>query len=458
MRLHYHLIGIGGVSMSAIALMLHDRGCVVTGSDRQDSDTVRRLRAAGVEVAVGHDARNVGGADVVVYTAAIADDNPELLEAKRRGIPVIERPEMLGKLMESYEHRIAVSGAHGKTTTVAMTSAILERAGLDPTTLFGTDRDNLRRGGGSVIVTEACEAFGSFLSLRPSIAVIVNIDADHLDHYGTVERVEEAFRDFASRVDEDGCVIACSDYARVRRVLLPLLSGEGRGEVKRRVVWFGVQEGADCRAVQIDVSTPEAGYTLLRGRAVLGRVKLGVPGEQNVVDSLAAAAVAFELGVSFEDVRKALVAFRGAARRFEVLRDGEVTVVDDYAHHPAEIEATIKSARAAYAKRIIAVFQPHLYSRTKLLLDDFARALSLADEVIVTPIYAAREDPIEGVSGESIVNRMREFGFAAARYAPNADTLSSELAELAKHGDMVLILGAGDIREVGEKLVAALRR
>jgi len=458
MKKRYHLIGIGGVSMSAIALMLHDAGHLVTGSDRQESDTVRRLRDAGIEVVVGHDARNVDSADVVVYTAAIAQDNPEMVEARSREIPLIERPEMLGKLMESYEHRIAVSGAHGKTTTVAMVSAILENAGLDPTTLFGTDRDNLRRGGRSVIVTEACEAFGSFLHLRPSIAVVLNIDADHLDHYGTIERIESAFREFASRVDRDGCVIACADDARVRRVLPPLLSGEGRGEIRRRVVWFGTGEGADYRAADVDVSSPQAEYTLLRKREVLGRVKLGVPGEQNVIDSLAAAAVAFEMGVGFDAVRDALREFRGAARRFEVLRDGDVTVVDDYAHHPAEIEATIKSARAAYDKRIIAVFQPHLYSRTKLLLDGFARALSLADEVIVTPIYAAREEPIEGVTGESIVTRMREMGHCAARYAPDTDALSSELAELAKHGDMVLILGAGDIRAVGERLAAALQR
>jgi UDP-N-acetylmuramate--alanine ligase len=456
--MHYHLIGIGGVSMSAIALMLHDRGCAVTGSDRQESDVVRRLRAAGVEVVVGHDARNVNGADAVVYTAAIAQDNPEIVEARRRGIPVIERPEMLGKLMESYERRIAISGAHGKTTTTAMISAILEHAGLDPTALLGTDRDNLRRGGQLVIVTEACEAFRSFLSLSPSIGVILNIDADHLDYYGTIERVEAAFREFAGRVDVDGCVIAGWDDARVRHILLPLLSGEGRGEVGRRIIRFGIGEDADFRALDLDVSTPKAAYTLVCRGERLGRVRLGVPGEQNVVDSLAAAAVAFELGVEFDVVNEALQWFRGAARRFEILLDGEVMVVDDYAHHPAEIEATLKSARAAYGRRIIAVFQPHLYSRTQHLMDDFARALSLADEVILTPIYAAREEPIEGVTGESIVNRMREMGFASARYASDTDALPEELARLAKPGDMVLILGAGDIRAVGERLAEVLRQ
>ena len=453
----YHFIGIGGVSMSAMALLLHDAGNVVTGSDRQSSEIVRRLREAGIQVAVGHDARNVGLADFVVYTAAIPKDNPEIQEARRRGIPLVERPEMLGRLMESYKHRIAVSGAHGKTTTVAMISVVLERAGLDPTTLFGTDRDNLRRGGRSVIVTEACEAFGSFLHLRPSIAVVLNVDADHLDYYGTIEGVEDAFRKFAARVDEKGCVIACADDARVRRILSRGVPAEARAGVAGRVVWFGFDREADCRADDVDTSTPRAEYNLVRAGRTLGRVRLGVPGEQNVVDSLAAAATAFELGVGFEDVRDALGEFRGAARRFEILYDGEVVVVDDYAHHPAEIEATIRSARSAYAKRIVAVFQPHLYSRTKFLLDGFARALSLADEAVVTPIYAAREQPIEGISGESIVRRMRELGSDAARYEPDVQTLPEKLADIARPGDMILILGAGDIRVVGEKLAGLLR-
>ncbi|MGC8863765.1 MAG: Mur ligase domain-containing protein, partial [Armatimonadota bacterium] len=251
---HYHLIGIGGVSMSAIALLLRDAGHLVTGSDRQSSEIVRRLQESGIKVAIGHDARNVKPADVVVYTAAIPQDNPEMVEARARGIRLIERAEMLGALMDTYRHRVAVSGAHGKTTTVAMIGAILERAGLDPTVLFGTDRDNLRRGGRLVIVTEACEAFGSFLHMRPSIAVVLNIDADHLDYYGTVEKVEDAFRKFAELVAGDGCIVACADDDRVRRILrhhLPNQSGgkvsaslaarEGESGIAARVVWFGLR-------------------------------------------------------------------------------------------------------------------------------------------------------------------------------------------------------------------------
>ena len=433
--------------MSAIAEMLRERGDTVTGSDRQENDAVRRLRAAGVNVAVGHEAGNVNGADVVVYSAAITQDNPEMVEARRRGLPVFERPELLGKLMQPYKRRIAISGTHGKTTTTSMVDAILERAGLDPTSLIGTDRANFRLGASSIILTEACEAFGSFLHFPASIAAITNIDADHLDHYGTIERIEDSFRQFVRNVDADGCVVAYIDDPRVRKAL------DGCG---RRVVWFGLSDSADIAARDVDVSTPQAAYTLVCDGEPLGRVQLGVPGEQNVVDSLAAIGVAFELGVGFDVIRDALREFHGAARRFEILHDGDVVVVDDYAHHPAEIEATIKSSRAAYGRRIVAVFQPHLYSRTQHLLGGFAQALSLADEVIVTPIYAAREEPIEGVSGECIVDAMQSLGFAHARYEEDVNSLPEELAASVRPGDLVLVLGAGDIRAVGERLAEFL--
>lgn len=440
--------------MSAIARVLHGRGEIVTGSDRQESDVTRRLCAEGIRVSIGHAADNVDGADVVVYSAAIPPDNPEILEAEARGIPAIERPEMLGRLMQPYTHRIAVSGTHGKTTTTSMIDLALARAGLDVTTLVGGDLaslgGNVRLGSGSIILAEACEAFESFLHLHPSIAVITNIEADHLDHYGTIERVECAFRQFADLVDEDGCVVACWDDPRTRRVLQ---------RCERRIVWFGLGEGADVRAVDVDTSVPEPTYTLVRSGEALGSVRLGVPGLQNVTDSLAAAAVAFEMGVGFDAIAAALCDFRGAGRRFEVLYDdGEVMVVDDYAHHPSEIKATLVAARSAYDKRITAVFQPHLYSRTRVFLDEFAEALAMADEVIVAPVYAAREQPMDGVSAESIVEVMKRNGFANARYAPDMSALPDELAASISKGDLVLILGAGDITEVGRRLADTLKK
>lgn len=452
-KLHYHLIGIGGIGMSWIAHILHDRGEVVTGSDRQENDVVRRLRSAGIRVSIGHDAENVREADVVVYTAAVTADNPEMVEARRRGIALLERPAMLDRLMEPYRHRVAVSGTHGKTTTTSMISSILEAAGLDATALIGADvrslGGNVRLGRSSIVVTEACEAFESFLHLHPSMAVITNIDADHLDYYGTIERIEESFRRFLSQVDPDGSVVACWDDPRVRRVV---------EDCGRNLITFGVQGSPDFLAAELDVSSPEPCYTLIRRGEALGRISLGVPGKQNVVDSLAAVAVAFELGAGFEAAQRALREFRGAGRRFEVLFDrGDVMVVDDYAHHPAEIAATLSGARSAYGgRRITAVFQPHLFSRTKAFLAEFSEALSAADEVIVTSIYAAREQPMDGVSGEGIVNMMKGNGFAAVRYAPEKSTVAGELAARVGPGDLVLVFGAGDIRAVGEELAAIL--
>ncbi|MDH7601998.1 MAG: UDP-N-acetylmuramate--L-alanine ligase [Armatimonadota bacterium] len=456
MSKHYHLVGIGGVSMSAIAMLLQNAGHRVTGSDRQESDVTRRLRDVGIDVYIGHDAKNIEGAEVVVYTAAVGSENPELAEARRRGIPTVERPVMLAELMNDYKHKIAVAGAHGKTTTVAMITSILEHAGWNPTALLGTDRDNLRLGGHEVIITEACEAFGSFLCLEPSVAVVLNIDADHLDYYGTVERVEEAFRQFAYRVRPGGFVVACADDVRVRRALKPFDEHKQEGSSEIKLVWFGLTPGADYNAV--DVSTDGLGsrYALVSKGVSVGRLVLRVPGEQNVINSLAAASTALELGVPFEAVCSGLGAYRGAPRRFEILYEGQVVIVDDYAHHPAEIEATIRAARSAYKGRIIAVFQPHLYTRTKFLLEDFARALSGADEVILAPIYPAREEPIPGVSSERIVERMGQLGYERAEYASNFEEIVSRLTTRVLPGDVVLVMGAGDIRVVAEKLAAGL--
>lgn len=438
--------------MSAIAFVLKARGETVSGSDRQESATTQRLRNAGIEVRIGHDAAAVSGAGVVVYTPAISPDNPELVEARRLGIPTMERPQMLGRLMKDYRYRVAVSGAHGKTTTTSMIAAILDHAGKDPTIFVGGDvaslGGNARLGHSQVVVAEACEAFGSFLHLQPSIAVITNVDADHLDYYGTIEKVEEAFERFVANTDRDGCVVACWDDARARRIA---------EQSERRTVSFGIDTDSDFKAESLDLTGPRAEYSLVVRGTPAGRVRLGVPGRHNVLNSLAASAAADELDVPVEETKAALESFRGAGRRFEILYDsGGLTVVDDYAHHPAEIVSTITAARDGFRRRIIAIFQPHLYSRTQALLDGFAESLALADEVILAPIYAAREEPVQGVSSERIAEKMLQNGFSNVTCVPDKAALAAELAARAKEGEMYLFLGAGDIRESAEEMAQML--
>lgn len=450
-RLKYHLIGIGGIGMSGIAHILHGRGDVVTGSDRQDSAALDKLRAEGIKVTVGHEAASVHGADVVVYSAAISQDNPEIVEARRLEIPTIERSIMLGRLMEPYRHRISVSGTHGKTTTTSMIDSIFESSGLDATTLIGGNLaslgGNARLGGNSVILTEACEAFASFLQLYSSIAVVTNIEPEHLDYYATAENVEKAFRQFIEQVDADGCVIANWDDPTVRRVC------EGHD---RRIVRFGFQDQVDWQAIDIDISTPEPSFTLIHQGNPLGRVQIRVPGMHNIANSLAAAAVAHEMGASFDAIAEGLRSFRGTGRRFEVLYYGDAMVVDDYAHHPSEIKATLTAAKAAYDRRIIAVYQPHLYSRTQAFQNEIADALSMADEVVVAPIYGAREEPLEGVNSEIIVALMKQSGFADVRHVADKDAIVDQLAASIDQNDMVIVLGAGDIRQVSERLAELL--
>jgi len=451
--LHYHLIGIGGAGMSAIAQILHQRGETVSGSDRQANDATRRLSAAGVRVAIGHAPANLDGADLVVYSAAIPTDNVERVEAEKRGIKQIERSEMLGALMQPYACRIAVAGTHGKTTTTSMISAVLDVACVEATVLVGGDvaslGGNARLGNGSIFLTEACEAYGSFLHLKPSIAVVTNVDADHLDHYGTAENVEAGFAGFLSGVDQDGCVIACGDDERAWRLA---------GASGRRALYFGFASDSHVTAESVDVSSLSPSFTLSRDGVNLGRIKLGVPGTHNVYNALAAAAVAFELGIDFEDVREALGSFCGVRRRFEILYDdGGVTVIDDYAHHPNEIKATLSAARSACDSRIVAVFQPHLYSRTRLFAHEFAEALALADEVVLAPIYAAREKPIPGVTSNLIADQLVAFGYESFTCESDKAGIAASLALRVRPGDMVMVIGAGDIRTVGEELASILK-
>ncbi|MEN6370885.1 MAG: UDP-N-acetylmuramate--L-alanine ligase [Armatimonadota bacterium] len=446
-----HFIGIGGAGMSAIARVMHHRGESVSGSDQRESKTTDTLLSEGIDVKIGHDAANVKGASLVVYSAAVPEDNPERVEAVRLGIPTISRAEMLGRLMKPYHHRVAITGTHGKTTTTSMVSMVLSAAKLDPTVLIGGDLNalggNARVGAKSLFVAEACEAFNSFLDLYPSIAVITNIDADHLDYHGTLENIIKSFEKFVSQVDDDGCVIACVDDPNVCNILK---------NVSKRIIGYSVNGNGDIRAEDISVDSPQASYELVKDGERLGRVTLGVTGVQNIANSLAAAATGFELGVSFDAIRAGLADFTGTGRRFEQIATiNDIMIIDDYAHHPTEIKATLTSARAGWNRRIVAVFQPHLYSRTKFFAKEFAEALSNADVVVVTGIYAAREKPIEGVTAEMIANKIEN---SKVHYIPDKSNIVDFLLTEIKPGDMVITIGAGDIRTVGEDLAAKVGR
>ncbi|MEN6521389.1 MAG: UDP-N-acetylmuramate--L-alanine ligase [Armatimonadota bacterium] len=444
-----HFIGIGGAGMSAIARVMHHRGESVSGSDQKRSTTTDTLLSEGIDVKIGHDTANVKGASLVVYSAAVPKDNPERMEAVRLGIPVISRAEMLGRLMKPYHHRIAITGTHGKTTTTSMVSMVLSAAELDPTVLIGGDLNalggNARVGDKSLFVAEACEAFNSFLDLYPSIAAITNIDADHLDYHGTLENIIKSFEKFISQVDDDGCVIACVDDPNVRGILK---------NVSKRVIGYSVNGTGDIRAEDISVDSPQASYELVKDGKKLGRVTLGVTGMQNIANSLAAAAIGFELGVSFDAIRAGLADFTGTSRRFEQISTiNDIMIVDDYAHHPTEIKATLTSARAGWHRRIVAVFQPHLYSRTDFFAKEFAGSLSNADVVVVTGIYAAREKPIDGVTAEMIASKIDGD---KVHYIPDKSKIVEFLLTEIRPGDMVITIGAGDIRTVGEDLAVEL--
>lgn len=451
-----HFVGVGGIGMSGIAELLVNLGYDVSGSDVRRSDVSDRLARLGVRVAIGHEAANVGDADVVVVSSAIATANPEIAEARRRHVPVIPRAEMLAELMR-LRFGIAIAGAHGKTTTTSMIALVLERAGLDPTAVIGgrlsVFGSNARLGRGEYMVAEADESDRSFLKLSPSIAVITNIDREHLDAYGSFDRLVDAFADFAGRVPFYGAVVACIDDAPVRD-LLPRL--------QRRTITYGFTDGAAVHGREPDSdgrsSRCRVRYSItgVPGGTGDGEISLNVPGVHNLQNALAAVAVGLDLGVSFARIADALAGFSGAERRYE--RRGSaagVTVVDDYGHHPTEIAAVLRAARAGKPSRIVAVFQPHRYSRTRDLMNDFGPALSLADVVVLTDIYAAGEAPIPGVTIETLAGAVRK-DVRNLHVVPVLADLPRQVRDLVKSGDLVLTLGAGSIAAVGDRILTAL--
>jgi UDP-N-acetylmuramate--alanine ligase len=446
-----HFVGIGGIGMSGIAELLANLGYQVSGSDAKRSDVTARLERLGVRVDEGHDARHVGDADVVVVSSAVDAANPELAEARRRGIPVIPRAEMLAELMR-LRYGIAVAGAHGKTTTTSMIALVLEQAGLDPTAVIGgrlsAFGSNARLGRGEYMVAEADESDRSFLKLSPSIAVVTNLDREHMEAYGSVENLEQAFVDFANKVPFYGAVVACADDPMLAS-LLP--------RITRRLITYGLGTSADVVGRDVTLGAFEARCRVARGLHELGKVSLKVPGRHNVQNALAAVAVGLELEVPFANIAAALAEFGGAERRFQRLGEaGGVMVVDDYGHHPTEISAVIAAARAGLTRRVVVVFQPHRYSRTRDLLDDFGPAFSGADEIVLTDIYAASEPPLPGITLESFADRVRQATSVPVHTVAALGDLPAFVARRARPGDLVITLGAGSIGTVGPKILAAL--
>ncbi|KAB2948828.1 MAG: UDP-N-acetylmuramate--L-alanine ligase [Thermoanaerobaculia bacterium] len=452
---HAHFVGIGGAGMSGIAEVLAQYEVEVSGCDLAGGETVARLERLGIAVALGHSAAHLEGVDLVVVSSAIAQDNPEVVAARARGITVVRRAEMLAELMR-LKYGVAVAGTHGKTTTTSLVGAILTEAGLDPTVIVGgrlrVSGTGARLGRSDYMVVEADEFDRSFLSLAPILAVITSVDRDHLDTYRDLDEIRDAFVVFASRVPFFGQVIACADDANVRE-LLPRLAD-------RRVVTYGLDEGRDLAALGLE-STPAGSRFRLqqRGAGELGVIEIPLPGLHNVRNALAAIGVGLALGIPVPVIARALAGFAGVHRRFERLGSWHgADVVDDYAHHPTEVAATLAAARQVFPRRQLhAVFQPHLFSRTRDLAEEFGRALLGADRVVVTDVYPSREQPIEGVTGELVARAARAQGHGRVDYCADWHAAAALLEDVAG-GDVVITLGAGDIYRLAERLVAEGKR
>jgi len=447
-----HLVGIGGSGMCGIAEILLDAGYQISGSDLQATASTRRLRKLGARLRIGHDPGQVEGADVVVISSAISEDNPEVTAARQRQIPVIRRAEMLAELMRM-KYGIAVAGTHGKTTTTSMIGLVLEHSGCDPTVIVGGRLRVLGRhaksGSSDLMVVEADEFDRSFLRLTPSIAIITNIESEHLDCYCNLEQIKDAFVEFANKVPFYGTVVSCIDESAVVSIL---------PRIERRLFTYGSSPQADLR---FEDASHDSGRTRcllsLRGEP-LGELLLQVPGEHNIRNAMAAVAVGLELQLDFKKIAGALSRFKGVHRRTEI--KGEVygrMIVDDYAHHPTEIIATLDGLKKGWNKRIVAVFQPHLYSRTRDFYQDFGRSFMQSDILVVTDIYGAREKPIPGVSGELVAEAARKYGHRQVIFHTDMETLAELLIELSRPGDLVVTFGAGNIYQAGERLIELLQ-
>jgi UDP-N-acetylmuramate--alanine ligase len=446
---HVHFVGIGGSGMSGIAEVLVNLGYRVSGSDLKRSGTTDRLAGLGAHIAEGHRAENIEGAHVVVISTAVKPDNPELLAARKSGIPVIPRAEMLAELMR-LKYGVAIAGSHGKTTTTSMVAFVLDRGGLDPTVVVGGRLAVLgsgaRLGKGDFMVVEADESDRSFLKLTPTVAVVTNIDREHLDTYRDLADVQDAFVGFVNKVPFYGAAVLCLDDAPVQDIL---------PRVERRVITYGLSPQADISGRNVALGRAGSQFTVVARGQELGNVTLAVPGAHNVLNALAAVAVGLDLEVAFEQVRSGLGSFTGVDRRFQVRGEAAgVTVVDDYGHHPTEIQATLEAlTRFADGRRTVVLFQPHRHTRTELLWDEFIRAFHRADVLLLTDIYAAGEEPRPGITSEALAEAIAARGHRGVRHVGDLKRAMDELASEAREGDVVLTLGAGSIWTAGDELL-----
>ena len=441
-----HFVGIGGIGMSGIAEVLLNLGFKVSGSDLRKTDTTERLEQLGARIFYGHREENVQDVDVVVVSSAVKFDNPEIQKAKELFIPVIQRAEMLAELMR-IKYSIAVAGAHGKTTTTSLVSSILGYAGMDPTCVIGGKLNSLgsnaKLGDSKFLVAEADESDGTFLLLFPTIAVATNIDLEHLDFYKDINEIKTAFLTFLNKVPFYGLDIICIDNSNLQG-LIP--------QLKRRYMTYGLSKQADLRAENITYKWFETTFRVVHRGEDLGDITLSLPGIHNVVNALAACGVAIELDIPFITVREALKNFSGIQRRLEIKWDGDIKLIDDYGHHPTEIKATLSAIRKMWKGRVVVVFQPHRYTRTKALMHEFVTSFNEADVLIVTEIYPASEEKIEGIAGHVLSEKIKASGHKNVIFAPTKEDAAEKVLQLARDGDVVITLGAGDLYKIGERL------
>jgi UDP-N-acetylmuramate--alanine ligase len=447
-----HFVGIGGIGMSGIAEVMLNLGYAVSGSDLHDSEVIKKLRSLGAQVFIGHQEENLSThPSVVVISTAVKYSNPEVLEARHRQIPVIPRAEMLAELMRM-KFGVAVAGSHGKTTTTSMIAAVLSSAGLDPTMVIGGRvhmlGSNAKMGQGDILVAEADESDGSFLLLSPTIAVVTNIDREHMDFHQTMERLSESFLNFINKIPFYGLAVLCVDNANVR-LLLP--------KARKRFATYGLSSDADFSAQDLRLRPAGVEFTVLHHGKPLGQLRLHLPGRHSATNALAAVAVGYELEIPFSRVAEALDGFTGIHRRFEIKGEPQgVMVIDDYGHHPAEIQVTLGAIHDSWKRPLTVIFQPHRFTRTRDLFDEFLIAFEGADRLILTDIYAAGEDPIEGVTSEALYQAIKRKGHIEVEFIAEKDQIVEQLASQLRPGDIVLTLGAGDIYRVGEALVEKL--
>ena len=450
---HVHFVGIGGIGMSGIAELLINLGYKVSGSDIKDSQVTKRLAGLGIDVFRGHAPENIEGADVVVYSSAVSVDNPEIMEAGEKCVPVIPRAEMLAELMR-LKYGVAVAGAHGKTTTTSMIASILTAGDLDPTIVIGGRLDiwggsNAKLGQGDILVAESDESDGSFMVLAPTLAVVTNIDLEHVDHYGDMDNIRSAFVNFINKIPFYGTAILCMDNEEIQNIIPRL---------KKKFITYGMTSQADIRATDIRREKFYSDFKVINHGKSLGRVIVGMPGDHSVLNALAAISVGLEFDIDIGHIRKGLEKLGGLERRFQLKGEKNgITVIDDYGHHPAEITATLETARQCWTEnRLVVVFQPHRYSRTRALYDRFVIAFNEADLLIIAPIYPAGEKPIEGVDAGWLYSGIKEHGHRDVHLADSQENAVSLLLSNVKPGDIVITLGAGDVHWVGDELLASI--